>query len=211
MEKKNPYKVGVFDSGIGGLTVLRDCAFALPQTTFYYYGDNPRAPYGNRADREIMDFTWEAMELFAKLKVDAVVLACNTVTAVCIDALRKRYDFPIIGIEPAVKPAAMRCKRVLVLVTRRTAESERVGRLVTRFPRCEIHICALRDLAGKIERKVLYGEDFDLKKELPAGDYDGVVLGCTHYLYVGEEISRFYHAPVFDGNFGVVKDRKSVV
>lgn len=202
MEEKNVARVGIFDSGIGGLTVLRECVRLSPKAVFYYLGDNFRAPYGNRPKEEILRFTEEAMKTFCEVGVNAVVLACNTATAVCAETLRAEYSFPVLGMEPAVKPAARCCKNVLVLSTRQTAQSGRLKNLTERFPQCRFTLCAVPDLAYLIERQVLCGEDFILEELLPRGNYDGVVLGCTHYIFIKEKIEKFYGVRVYDGNFG---------
>ena len=204
-------KVGVFDSGIGGLTVLKSCMDAVSDVTFYYYGDNGRAPYGAKSAEEIMGYATEAMELFSSCRVNAVVLACNTVTALCVDKLRANYSFPIIGVEPAVKTAAAHCKSALLLATPRTIESERVRRLVAQYPSCRFTLYGASRLAELIERKALYGEAFSLNDQLPEGRFDGVVLGCTHYVYVAKRIAAFYNRPVFYGNPGTAKRLASLL
>ena len=198
-------RVGVFDSGIGGLTVLDACVRLNPACTFYYFGDNGRAPYGSRPSAEITSFVREALDRFKKLNVDVAVLACNTATAVCADILRAEYPFPIIGMEPAVKPAAEACERVLVLATPRTAESARLHALLKRFPNRQFTVHAAEGLAAAVEEKFLRGKPLELNKFLPQGSFDGVVLGCTHYSFLRAEISAFYDAPVFDGASGTAK------
>ena len=209
--KKRALKVGIFDSGIGGLSVLDACKKLLPEVKFYYYGDNHRAPYGNRSEEEILCFTREAFDCFLKLKVDAAVIACNTATACAVDELRRAYPFPVVGMEPAVKPAAQACKRVLVLTTKATAQSARMQMLMGRFPNCEFTLWPCQHLALAIEKFVTVGENFLLSAHLPEGKFDGVVLGCTHYSIFAHEIAAFYSAPVFDGNQGTAKRLKSVL
>ena len=203
--KKRRFRVGVFDSGIGGLTVLHACVARVPYAKYYYYGDNKRAPYGNRSEEEICSFTKEALDRFVKIGVDAVVLACNTATACAMGELRREYSFPIIGMEPAVKPAAKSCKRVLVLATERTANSARMHMLLERFPECDFTLTACPHLAGAIEKYYTEGENFLLSAHLPEGSFDGVVLGCSHYSFFARQISKRYACPVFDGNQGVAK------
>ncbi|MDE7158240.1 MAG: glutamate racemase, partial [Clostridiales bacterium] len=178
--KKTPL-VGMFDSGIGGLTVLRECVRLLPNCRFLYYGDNDHVPYGSKTEEEIYSYTERAMEYFLRAGVNAAVLACNTATAVAAEGLRKRFPFPIVGLEPAVKPASEACKNVLVLATPRTAESGRLHRLVERFS-CRFHIVPAPELAAAIERNLTQGEPFSIADYLPKGEFDGVVLGCTHYV-----------------------------
>lgn len=198
-------RVGIFDSGVGGLSVLAACRRRLPQVTFYYLGDNKRAPYGSRPKEEIAAFTAEAVERFAKLGAAAAVLACNTATAVCLPALRERFSFPILGVEPAVLPAARAARDVLVLCTPRTAESERLRALVARSPAVRFTVFPCPRLAAAIEGKFLRGETLRLSDHLPEGKFGAVVLGCTHYALLAEEISAYYSAPVFDGAEGVAK------
>lgn len=210
--QKNEVRIGVFDSGIGGLTVLRECAALLPQATFYYFGDNYRAPYGGRGEEEILRFTAEAMDVFAALGVDAAVLACNTATAVCADVLRGRYPFPIVGIEPAVKVASRSFKRAMVLATPRTIESARLHRLTAACGTCTFTLHALPELAHSIERWALYDEPFDLSAQLPARNgEEAVVLGCTHYVFFAEKIAEIYKLPVIDGNLGTARHLASLV
>ncbi len=210
MQGKIPW-VGVFDSGVGGLTVLKECFLRLPQAGFYYFGDNARAPYGNRREEEIVSFVREALLRFEALKVDAVVLACNTATAVCIDLMRREFSFPLIGTEPAVRPAAGRCKRAVLLSTVRTASSRRLTELIQGEAECAFTVLPCPTLAEGIERALILGEPLLLSEHLRRVECDGVVLGCTHYVFVREEIGEYFHAPVFDGNRGVAKRLAAVL
>ncbi len=198
--------IAFFDSGIGGLTVLAECKKLLPNEIFYYYGDNARAPYGNLPKEKIRKYVFQAFREFKKYKAKAVVLACNTATAVCVDELRKKYPFPIIGAEPAVCTAAAEGGEVLVLSTRATHESPRFRALCKkakdRFPRANIRACACDGLAGAIERG-LFNPTIDFSAYLPVGNPSVVVLGCTHYGYIKKTISAYYGCKVLDGNGGI--------
>ena len=200
--------IAFFDSGIGGLTVLNACRRYFPNDVFYYYGDNKHAPYGNLPPKKIRRYVLKAFKTFERLNVRAVVLACNTATAVCVEELRKRYSFPIIGAEPAVCTAAMKGGRVLVLATRATCESERFRILCARvaklFPDAEICIRACEGLAGAIERNLLR-KDFDFSPYLPDERADAVVLGCTHYIYIVGQIATRYGCPIYDGKEGIAR------
>ena len=132
--------IAFFDSGIGGLTVLNDFLNYYTQLkrtenglsdikTVYYYGDNFRAPYGNLNETQIFSYVEEAFAEFDQLQVQAVVIACNTATAICIEELRRKYPFPIIGTEPAVLQAAKEGGEILVLATRATSNSTRLKSL----------------------------------------------------------------------------------
>lgn len=206
--------IGFFDSGIGGLSVLDSCRKLLPDVPFYYLGDNARAPYGNLSPAKIREYTHEALSLFLRLRVRAVVLACNTVTAVCIEEMRSQFPFPIIGTEPAVLPAIRNGGNVGVLATRATQESARFLRLTKQAEAIEgagrLIPLACPDLAGIIERNVTNAV-FSYAPYLPKASLDGVVLGCTHYVFIKKQIGAFYNCPIYDGNEGVACRLKAIV
>ncbi|MGN0822578.1 MAG: glutamate racemase, partial [Candidatus Gallimonas sp.] len=211
MRKNEIPTVGLFDSGIGGLTVLVSCVRAFPDARFLYYGDNGRAPYGNRSEREISEFVRQGVGKLLRAGAQTVILACNTATAVCAETLRAELSVPVIGTEPAVAPAARVCRNALVLATPRTIASSRLLALTERYPSCRFLCRACPDLAGEIERCGGRADLLDLSRLLPAVACDGVVLGCTHYVWIREAISRFYAAPVFDGNEGVARRLRAVL
>lgn len=196
--------VGLFDSGVGGLTVLDACRRACPSVQFLYYGDNGNAPYGERGEEEIYALVRHGVEALVAAGAETVILACNTATAVCAELLRAEFSVPIVGMEPAVKTAAKSCRNLLLLATERTAVSARISALVARFPQVRIEVRGTR-LAGAVERWLIRGEEISLETYLPRGKYDGVVLGCTHYHFLKKEIGAFYDAPVFDGTDGTVR------
>ncbi|MBE5747065.1 MAG: hypothetical protein E7352_02680 [Clostridiales bacterium] len=200
--------VAFFDSGVGGLTVLNACQKRLAGEKFYYYGDNERAPYGSLPPTQIERYVKEAFDLFEQLQVKCAVVACNTVTALCVDGLRARYSFPIIGAEPAVVSAAKRGGEVFVLTTRATFESQRFHLLCekvqTKYPLAKLTAYACEGLAGEIETHFC-DAFYDFTERLPRGSPDAVVLGCTHYVYIRERIKKFYNCEVFDGNEGIAQ------
>ncbi len=206
--------VAFFDSGIGGLTVLAECKKRIPGVTFLYFGDNENAPYGNLPSETIRGRVFHVFSLFERLRVRAAVVACNTVTALCVDELRKRYAFPIIGTEPAVLSAAKEGGEIFALTTRATYQSERFRRLCqmaeTRYPNARIRLHSCDGLAGAIERR-LFDETFDCTPLLPVGTPNSVVLGCTHYVYLKKQISLHYGCTVHDGNQGVANRLVSVL
>lgn len=203
--------VGVFDSGIGGLTVLKNCAEVFPLAQYYYLGDNQNAPYGERSEDEIFCFTDRCVKKLIRKKVSAVVLACNTATAVCIARLRVKYpDVAFIGTEPAVLPAVRKGGNILVLCTPKTAHSQRLCGLIQRVPDAKITVYACCNLAKEVEDCVANSRTIDLSSHLPCGTFDGVVLGCTHYVWLKEKIQAFYSSPVYDGNEGVARRLKEV-
>ena len=200
--------VAFFDSGVGGLTVLNDCQNHFENEKFYYYGDNRRAPYGNLSPALIRRYTQESFSFFEDLQVKAAVIACNTVTALCIEDLRARYSFPIIGTEPAILPAAKMGGEIFVLTTRATFESLRFRALCDSvcaiYTRARIKLYPCDGLAGEIERRGIK-DGYDFTAHLPRGSPNAVVLGCTHYVYIKETVRDFYGCEVFDGNEGVAR------
>ncbi len=206
--------VGFFDSGIGGLTVLKSCVESCGETLFYYYGDNARAPYGNKSKEELRPFVYRAFDCFQRLSVCAAVIACNTVTALFIDELRKRYSFPIVGAEPAVLPAVRAGGEVYALMTRNTFDSERFQIICERaaraYPHTRLTAFPCDGLAGVIEERA--GDSTaDYSAFLPKGKPDGVTLGCTHYVHIKEYVQAFYGCPTFDGNEAIAKRLRYVL
>ncbi len=208
MNSTQPF-VGVYDSGIGGMTLLAECRKLLPWQNFYYYGDNFNAPYGQKNKGELLTLSRRVMDYFAFLKVTAVVVACNTVTTECISLLRKEYPFPIIGTEPAVRLGA-NCKKLLVLATAATLNSSEYQKL--QAERSGQTVCfAPVNLVSEIEKNAPFLEKVGMADHLPPLQVDGVVLGCTHYIYLKEKIEKYYAAPCFDGNQGTAKQLQKVL
>lgn len=195
--------IGVFDSGIGGLTLLKELDSMTSGQTFYYYGDNSNAPYGNKSAEEILSLSSKAFECFDEIGVRAAVIACNTVTADCAAYFRKKFSYKIFGIEPALKPALLKHDDVLVLATKATLSSPSFMRLKNSFYGKNIMTFAPIRLAEDIERNIPFGRGIDLSAHLKKVKTGAVVLGCTHYVYLKKEIGEFYSSPVFDGNYGI--------
>ena len=195
--------IGVFDSGIGGLSVLRELQAALPGERFVYWADSGHAPYGERSTAFVRERSHAVVQaLREQHRVKAVVVACNTATAAAIDSLRAAHpDLPIVGIEPALKPAAAlsRTGHVGVLATRGTLASDRFRQLAQRVGGdCHFHPQPCDGLADAIERLAAHSqdaaaEDGEAVRGLirtyvqalgpigGAGAIDTLVLGCTHY------------------------------
>lgn len=197
--------VGVFDSGVGGLSVLRALLAELPGVRFIYVADSAFAPYGERSVAEITD---RSQSITAWLRhthhIDALVVACNTATALSIDSLRATHaDLPIVGVEPALKPAiaTSQTRHIGVLATRGTLNSERFARLRTQLESTSSSpvnfICQPCDgLADAIERNDLAARETLCERYVAAlrqhapGDMDTVVLGCTHYPFAADLLAR---------------------
>ncbi len=203
--------IGVYDSGVGGLSVLKALMAELPGARYVYVADTGFAPYGEKSDSVICDRAHFITErLRRESQLDALVIACNTATAHAIDSLRLAYpDLPFIGVEPAIKPAAKLTKtdHIAMLATAGTVSSLRYRRLCEQvradFPHVRIHSVACNGLADAIEN----GRDQEvqamLKRHLgaigippsPRGDtreesaIDVVVLGCTHYPFATDKVA----------------------
>lgn len=191
--------VVVFDSGIGGLNLLCACAARVPCAHYYYISDPANVPYGNRPREEIMRLTLAALDGIEELNPAALVVACNTVTANCIDELRQRYSFPVVGIQPAVKQAAAHGGKCLVLATNATVKSPSFLNLVNRFAPPDTRVAGCENLASYVEWNILSLPDELPRELLPDFKADSVVLGCTHYAFVKRQIERRYGCPVYDG------------
>lgn len=190
--------IGVFDSGMGGLSVLDACLRAAPGHRYLYYGDNLHAPYGERAEGEVRALVRQGVRSLMAAGAEVIVLACNTATALCAQELRRALCVPVIGTEPDVRSAARVCRQALVLATPHTANSPHLRRLILRAPSCRFDVLPLARLAGEIERYVRGGAAPDLSV-LPRGEYDGVVLGCTHYALIAPMLRDYFRVPLFDG------------
>lgn len=191
--------IGVFDSGLGGLSVLKALQEALPYESFIYLGDGKRCPYGERSREEVLRFTEEAVERLLAEGCHLIVLACNTATAVAIKVLRSRYpEIPFVGLEPAVKPAALTSQSgvVGVLATRRSLEGEHFRTTAERYADKVQILTAVgegfveaveRDEEGMPETEALVRRAVEPLLEAGA---DRIVLGCTHYPFLRDVIER---------------------
>lgn len=196
---KKKRNVVVFDSGIGGLNLLYECAVRVREVDYYYVSDSANMPYGNRSREEILALTLNALKSAEALNPVALVLACNTVTANCIESLRARYAFPVIGVQPAIKSVAGLTDNCLILATNATVKSDEFNRLLSKYDLSNVSVRGCDDLAKYIEDNV-----FNLPKLLPDGllpdvEADCVVLGCTHYAFVKSQIAAKYGCSVIDG------------
>jgi glutamate racemase len=191
--------VGVFDSGIGGLSVLKHLREQLPLENFLYVADTAYAPYGERSNEELVDRSIKITEFFLQQGIKALVIACNTATAAAVSTLRERYPTSIIiGMEPGIKPAAARSasKIVGVLATRSTLQSEKFNRLSEQLGRetqTQFIPQACVGLVNQIEQGDLHSAAIlDLLRlyvpPLLDQGVDTLVLGCTHYPFVEAQI-----------------------
>ncbi len=190
--------IGVMDSGVGGLSVLKHIHALLPDETLFYVADSLYAPYGNQSAEEIRSRCEKVADFLLEKNVKALVVACNTATAAAIDTLRNTYDLPIIGMEPAVKPAAAATKNgvVGVLATSGTLKSAQFAALLAHYGRdIQVVTQACVGLVECVERGELNVDStYALVKKycqplLDAGA-DTIVLGCTHYPFIKPSIEK---------------------
>lgn len=190
--------IGVYDSGIGGLSVLRALREKLPNESFVYVADNAHAPYGDRAPDFIEARARQIAAFLVQRGARALVLACNTASVVAAQQLRKLHGLPIVAMEPAIKPAARitQSKVVLVMATTNTIRSASVARLCSAYGR-EVNVILqpCPGLADQVERGEFGSAptvdllDKFIRPGIAAGA-DTIVLGCTHYAFLTSEISR---------------------
>jgi glutamate racemase len=188
--------IGVFDSGLGGLSVVREVRALMPAEHLVYYADCAYCPYGTRPPEEITARCLAIGDELVAQGVKAIILACNTACAVALPELRARLRIPVVGLEPAVKPAARltRTQRVAVLATPRTVASERLAKLIQNFAvDVEVTTVAAPGLVELVETGDIAGPTVNralrrLLEPLLAWDVDVLVLGCTHYPFLRAEI-----------------------
>lgn len=190
--------VGIFDSGVGGLSVAREIHRVLPQEDLLYFADTAYCPYGDRAVDEIRARSLAIGQYLQEAGAKVLVVACNTASGAALEALREELSIPVIGLEPAVKPAvsATRNGRVGVMATAGTLRSARFGRLLhNHASSVQVIVQPCPGLADLVEEGMLEGEVLgarlaDFVAPLKAGEVDTVVLGCTHYVFVRDAIAE---------------------
>ncbi|TGK55231.1 glutamate racemase [Leptospira wolffii] len=205
-------KIGVMDSGMGGLSVLKEL-LALPyRAEFFYYGDLENAPYGERSSSDVLELTRNVCRFFLSRNVDAILLACNTATSAAARTLRSELEVPVFGMEPAIKPALSDRpgEKIALLATSVTHREEKLQGLKADLG-AEDRILHLNcdGLASSVDqgdlgaaRKIL---ERILRIPMEFG-IRGLVLGCTHYIFLKHEIMSLYpEAILYDGNGGTVR------
>ena len=210
--------IGFFDSGVGGVSVLRDAVCLLPCERFLYYGDNLNAPYGTKSEETIRTLATHVADVLLSYDIKALVIACNTATSAAAATLRQRLTIPVIGMEPALKPAAQQWHggRILVLATTATLRQQKFQRLSEKYGEHAI-VRPCPGLMDLVEEGELEGEKIDAYLKNVLSDYsgvrlDGVVLGCTHYVFLKKALSRLLPGvPLFDGNEGTARRLQSLL
>ena len=209
--------IGVFDSGIGGVTVLKEILKILPNENYIYYSDSKNNPYGDKSDEEIFNICDRIVKKFIEQKCKAIVIACNTASAKSAKQLRKKYPrIPIIAIEPAYKMVYDFAyeKTTLVMATKGTIESEKFHKLYYKYDNHHTYLMACKGLADIIEE----GNKEKIQKYLVEnlskyiGKVENIVLGCTHYPLVQEQIRQVLgNVKFFNGAPNLAKHLKDVL
>ncbi len=218
MNTKTDY-IAVFDSGVGGISVLRHLVSLMPGERYLYFGDSANAPYGSRTTQEVRDLTLAAVEeLMREHPIKALVVACNTATAAAIRSLRITYPrLIVVGIEPALKLAADHFPggRIGVMATEVTLREEKFDSLLHRFDEsCTITKIPAPGLVPLIEEGKVDGPEMDALLESilgpSRGQLDALVLGCTHYPFAARAISRYLGPDVrlLEGGGGTARETK---
>lgn len=221
--------IGVFDSGLGGISVVRQIVQDMPHERVLYFGDSANAPYGTKTPQEVRRLSFDIMERFMSQGVKAVVIACNTATSAAVNALRDHYDIPIIGMEPALKvacdrgdtaagdgtaPARHMPQHVIVAATPLTLREHKFAALMDRFKANNmISPQPCPDLVEIVESGRLCDHDLVMRTlhryfdgyDLPS--IDSVVLGCTHFVFYRDYFRELLPSTtaIIDGNRGTVR------
>lgn len=214
--EQNLLPIGVFDSGVGGISVLAELIKTMPSEKYLYFADSANAPYGTKTCDCVRMLSLKNTETMYKRGIKALVIACNTATSVAINNIRQQLDIPVIGMEPALKPAVENGKKglIVVMATPLTLKEEKFNTLYSRYtPQAAIMPLPCPGLVELIESEAgsqindyLHG----LLQPLGTSEVSAVVLGCTHYCFVKKEISGILGpgVQIVDGNAGTVRHLK---
>lgn len=214
-DKNRP--IGVFDSGLGGLSVLKKCIDIMPNENYIYYGDSLHAPYGNKSLDEVRELSLAATDYLMQRGVKGLVVACNTATSAAVKLLRESNpSFPVVGIEPAIKPAALfhPGSMILVMATENTLRESKFQYLKQQYERkAEIIKVPCSGLMEFVERGELEGENVEnfirnILKDFPLYRVGAIVLGCTHYPFLRSTIQKIVgeRIEIIDGSAGTARE-----
>ncbi|MCI8548236.1 MAG: glutamate racemase [Bacilli bacterium] len=207
--------IGIFDSGLGGVTILKELIKILPRENYLYYADSLHSPYGDKTKEELEEYTSNIVEYLINKNCKIIIIACNTASLVCKEYLRKKYKIPIIATEPAYKMIYdhNRDSKTLIIATQGTVNSQNFQELVKKYDNKKTEICACSGLADLIEEQDSKKIVEYLKEKLTKyKDIESVVLGCTHYPLIKEEIKEVLgNVKFYDGGMGVSKQAKEIL
>lgn len=214
-QKRDP--VGVFDSGIGGISTLREMIRELPDERFIYFGDTANAPYGTKKTEEVIACVRGVVDQLLEKQIKALVIACNTATGAAAATLRKELSIPVVGMEPALKPASKIRKSgsVLVLATPLTLHQEKFENLMKMYGQGAVKVpCpGLMELVEQDDSAGALRYLQDLFTRYPVDKVDAVVLGCTHYVFLKDMIRDLLpdRIAITDGNAGTARQLRRVL
>lgn len=211
--------IGVFDSGVGGISVLRELVRLMPGEDYIYFGDSIHAPYGTKKLEEVRELTIHNVELLLENGAKSIVVACNTATSAAVAILRRMYpDVPLVGIEPAIKPAVMNKpdSNIIVMATPMTLKQEKFQKLMAKYDDMgNIIPLPCPGLMEFVERGDLEGEDLrsyiiNLFHDIDMDNIDSIVLGCTHYPFAKKMIKSIVgeRIKIYDGGEGTAREMK---
>ena len=213
--------IGIFDSGVGGLTVAKSVSKYLPNEDIIYFGDTARVPYGNKSKNTIIRFAKEIMEFMLKKNVKMVVVACNTASSLSLSVLRKQYSIPVIGvITPGVKEAASKSKnkRIGVIGTTSTINSKAYNKELCKLDKdysifsksCPLFVPLVENKV--VNEKIIYDIANMYLKAMKKKKVDALILGCTHYPILKNVIKKVVkNVNLIDSSFAVAKEVKKVL
>lgn len=218
MNKKD-LPIGFLDSGVGGLSVMKEAIKIMPNEDYIYFGDSKNAPYGVKTTKEIRDLTFNVVEFLIEKGIKGLVVACNTATSAAVSELRRVYpDMPLVGIEPAIKPAVELNKKgkILIMATPMTIKQEKFNLLLNKYKeKADIVPIPCAGLMEFIEEGILRGEELEkyLKEKLMVyekSEISAIVLGCTHYPFVKDTIVKIMgkDIDIIDGGEGTAREIK---
>ena len=219
MARKEDY-IAVFDSGVGGISVLKELIALMPGENYLYFGDSANAPYGKKTTQAVRELTLQRATMLFDRGAKAIVIACNTATSAAIDVLRQTFpDKLVLGIEPALKPAITQFPtgNIGIMATEVTLREEKLQRLIDRFDTATVHRISAPGLVELIEAgKADSRETEDFLRQILApyvGKLDALVLGCTHYPFVKDTISRILGEAtiLFDGGAGTARQTQRLL
>lgn len=218
MNKENP--IGLFDSGVGGTSIWKEVHALLPNENTIYLADSKNAPYGLKSKEEILLLSVKNTEFLLNQNCKIIVVACNTATTNAIKELRTKYDVPFIGIEPAIKPAALQSKTqtIGILATKGTLNSELFHKSVSNHPDVKIIEQIGHGLVQLIENGDINSPEMEelLRSYLTPmveKNIDYLVLGCSHYPYLIPQIKKLIpsHIQIIDSGEAVAKQTKRIL
>lgn len=214
MDRNRP--IGVFDSGMGGISVLKSLVRILPDEHFIYLGDNINAPYGVKDKETIRFLTEKIVYRLLDMGCKAIVIACNTATSAAAAYLRQSLSIPVLGLEPALKPASVYANggRIAVLATKATLDLPKYRDLAERYGANAVDIPCPRfvEFVEKGDTSSDELKNYIIERLSEAGDIKAIVLGCTHFVFLKDTIhSLMPDIALFDGNDGVARHLRNTL